>query len=252
MCGSYSSWEDTRHKCSGTFPQKPDTDGKTVSYKAQRTFTVLGPSTVSDILASALHDRKAASTSTQVAITHQPTHTSTVANLPSQNTRSRSECAQQKSIKAIFKVPQATSNKPKSHITVPIIPRYGNIQLCVETARSRRKLQRYLYCSVRARTQTYHSRARGYKKSVSSSSLIYIDGGSGGAGLELAEMSGPRQRSGGGRTGTGGGRANPGSTGATVRTGGLMQWCGGGGTGAGGDCSRGRPASRSIASSRTW
>ncbi len=41
------------------------------------------------------------------------------------------------------------------------------------------------------------SHARGYKKSVSSSSLI-IDGGSGGAGLELVE---DKRRSGGGRSG---------------------------------------------------
>ncbi len=55
----------------------------------------------------------------------------------------------------------------------------------LEPARSGRNLQSY--CSARARTQTYHSRARGYKKAVSSSSLI-IDGGSGGAGLELAKV----------------------------------------------------------------
>ncbi len=50
--------------------------------------------------------------------------------------------------------------------------------------------------------------------------------------------------------GAGGGRADPGST--MELSAGLMQWSGGGGTGAGGGCSRGRPASRSIASSRTW
>ncbi len=61
----------------------------------------------------------------------------------------------------------------------------------LEPARSRRNLQSY--CSARLRTQTYHSRARGYKKAVSSSSLI-IDGGSGGAG----------------RSGAGGGQADSG------------------------------------------
>ncbi len=40
--------------------------------------------------------------------------------------------------------------------------------------------------AARVRTQTYHSRARGYKKPISSSLLI-LDGGSGGAGLELEE-----------------------------------------------------------------
>ncbi len=62
---------------------------------------------------SALHDRKAASTRTQVAITHQLTHASKVVGLFLAKNK--------KSIKANFKVPHATSNKPKSHITVSAI-----------------------------------------------------------------------------------------------------------------------------------
>ncbi len=65
-------------------------------------------------------------------------------------------------------------------------------------------------------------------------------------------MSGPGQRSGGGRTGAGGGREDPGRTvELALRTGGLMQWSGVGRTGAGSDCSSGRPASLTIARSRT-
>ncbi len=71
-------------------------------------------------------------------------------------------------------------------------------------------------------------------------------------------MSGPGQRSGGGRTGADGGRADPGrlELAEDERTGGgtggrADPWSDGGGTGAGGGYSRGRPTSRSIARSRT-
>ncbi len=76
-------------------------------------------------------------------------------------------------MKANFKVPHAASNKPKKPHQGSYLREISNY---ATRASSFPNKFAKLYCSARARTQTYHSRARGYKKSVWSSSLI-IDGG---------------------------------------------------------------------------